>query len=135
MSMLKDLIIVGGSAMFMKEIADRVRQARIDRKRKLSRKKAGILALGVTIGSTVGAIAGVLFAPQAGKETREDLNRRGWEAWARLKEDASHTGHRLVNAVEEKSLLVRTAVEKRVDAAKGELKELPREDEGTNKIN
>ena len=47
--MLKNLIMVGGSAMIMKEIADRVRQARIDRKKTLRLKKAGILALGVTI--------------------------------------------------------------------------------------
>ena len=37
--------------MIMKEIADRLRQARIDREKTLRRKKAGILALGVTLPS------------------------------------------------------------------------------------
>ena len=135
MTMLKNLIIAGGSAMIMKEITDLVRQARIDREKTLRRKKAGILALGVTIGSTVGAVAGVLFAPRAGKETREDLSRRGCEAWGKIKENASHTGHRLVSAIEEKSSRVRTAAEKHVDAAKEALKEPPKEDEGTDKKN
>ncbi len=98
--------------MIMKEIADRVRQARIDREKALRLKKARILALGVTIGSTVGVLAGVLFAPRAGKETREDLIRRGSEAWGKIQENASHTGHRLTSAVEEKSSRVRAAADK-----------------------
>ena len=124
MTILKNLIIVGESAMIMKEIADRLRQARTDRERTLRRKKAGLLALGVTIG----AVAGVLLAPKAGKKTREDLSQRGSEAWEKIKENASHTGHRLVSAIEEKSSSVRTA-------AKVSLKEPPSEDEGTNKKN
>ena len=91
--------------MIMKEIADRLRQARTDREKALRRKKSGILALGVAIG----AVAGVLFAPKAGKETREDLSQRGSEAWEKIKENASHTGHRLVSAVEERGARVRTA--------------------------
>ena len=110
--------------MIIKEIADRLRQARIDREKTVRRKKAGILALGVTIG----AVAGVLFAPKTGKETREDLSQRGCEAWEKIKENASHTGRRLVSAVEEKRSSVRTA-------AKESLKEPPAEDEGTDKKN
>ena len=110
--------------MIMKEIADRLRQTKIDREKTLRRKKVGILALGVTIG----AVAGVLFAPKTGKETREDLSQRGCEAWEKIKENASHTGRRLVSAVEEKSSSVRKA-------AKESLKEPPAEDEGTDKKN
>ena len=108
--------------MIMKEIADRLQQARIDREKALRRKKTGILAIGVAIG----AVACVLFAPKAGKETREDLTQRGCTAWEKIKENASHTGHRLISAIEEKSSSVRTT-------AKGSLKELPAEDEGTDK--
>ncbi|MFZ2448816.1 MAG: YtxH domain-containing protein [Syntrophobacteraceae bacterium] len=121
--------------MIMKEIADRVRQARIDREKTLRLKKAGILALGLTIGSTVGALAGVLFAPRAGEETREDLIRRGCNAWGKIQENASHTGHRLASAVEEKSSRVRKVAEQYVDVAKGALKEPPKEDEGTDNKN
>ena len=115
---------MGESAMIMKEIADRLRQTKIDREKTLRRKKVGILALGVTIG----AVAGVLLAPKAGKKTREDLSQRGSEAWEKIKENASHTGHRLVSAVEERGSRVRTA-------AKGSFKEPPAEDEGTDKKN
>jgi len=113
---------MGGSAMLIKEIADRLGQARIDREKALRRKKAGILALGVTIG----AVAGVLLAPKTGKETREDLSQRGCEAWEKIKGSASHTGHRLVSAVDEKSSRVRTA-------AKESLKEPLAEGEETDK--
>jgi gas vesicle protein len=133
--MLKNLIMVGGSAMIMKEIADRVRQARIDREKALRLKKARILALGVTIGSTVGVLAGVLFAPRAGKETREDLIRRGSEARGKIQENASHTGHRLTSAVEEKSSRVQAAADKYLGASKGAFKEPSKEDEGTDKKN
>ena len=121
--------------MIMKKIAERVLQARIDREKTLRLKKARILALGVTIGSTVGALAGVLFAPKAGKETREDLIRRGCGAWGKIQENASHIGHRLTSAVEGKSSRVRTAAEKNVDAAEGAFKEPPKQDEGTDKKN
>ena len=133
--MMKNLIIAGGSAIIIKEIADRLQQARIDREKTLRRKKVGFLALGVTIGCTVGAVAGVLFAPNGGKETREDLSRRGCEAWGKIKENASHTGDRLVRAIEEKSSRVRTLAEKNVDAAKGALIEPLKEDKGTDKRN
>ena len=37
------------------------------------KKERKQVAIGATIGLTVGAVAGVLLAPKAGKETREDL--------------------------------------------------------------
>jgi gas vesicle protein len=135
MTMLKNLIIAGGSTMFMKEIADRIRQSKIDREKTLRRNKAGFLALGVTVGSAIGALAGVLYAPRAGKATRDDLIRRGSEAWGKIEENASHTGHRLARVVEETGSRVRIAAEKHVEAAKGALKELPNHDEGTDKKN
>ena len=124
--MLMNLIKIGGSAMIFKEIADRVRQTRIAREETLRRKKAWGVALGVTIGSTVGVVAGLLFAPKAGKEMREDLSRCGCEAWGRIKENASDTGHRVLSSVEEKSSRVRKAAE-------AELKEISLGDEGTDK--
>ncbi|MCL7487712.1 MAG: YtxH domain-containing protein [Desulfobulbaceae bacterium] len=104
--------------MILKEIADNIRRSGLHREQTLRRNRAGMLALGVVIGGTVGAAAGVLFAPRAGKETREDLSRRSSEAWEKVKENASTTGQQLVSAVEEKSSRVRTAAEKGVDAAK-----------------
>ncbi|MHC1730158.1 MAG: YtxH domain-containing protein [Syntrophobacteraceae bacterium] len=133
--MLKNLIIGGGSAMIMKEIADRVRQVRVEREKTLRRKQAGILALGITLGGAVGAVAGILFAPRAGKEIREDLGRRGSETWGKLKENAANAGNELVSVIEAQSSRVRTAAEKGVVAAKGALKAPPVENEGADKQN
>ncbi len=104
--------------MIVKELVDRLRNARSDREKSIRRNQAGALALGVSIGCTVGAVAGVLFAPRAGKETREDVSRRSKDAWEKIKDNTSSTGHRMVSAVEEKGSQVYVAAGKCVDAAK-----------------
>ena len=118
MTLVDNVIRVGGTAMILKEIADSMRRTGLYREQTLRRNRAGMLALGVVIGGMAGAAAGVLFAPRAGKETREDLSRRSCEVWEKVKENASTTGQQLISAVEEKTSLVRTAAEKGVDAAK-----------------
>jgi len=123
MTLLNNIIKVGGTAVILKEIADRIRDTRINREQTLRRNRAGMLALGIVIGGTAGAVAGILFAPKAGKETRQELSRYGCETWDKVKENATTTGHRLVNSVEEKSSRLRTAAEKGVDAARESLKE------------
>lgn len=129
--MLNNLIILGGSAMIVKEFVDRLRNARSDREKSIRRNQAGVLALGVSIGCTVGAVAGVLFAPRAGKETREDVSRRSKDAWEKIKDNTSSTGQRLVSAMEEKGSQVYAAAEKCVDAAKAVLHEPVVEEEVT----
>lgn len=123
MTLLNNLMKVGGSAMIIKEIADRIGQTRITREQTLRRDKAGMLALGVALGGAVGALAGILLAPKAGKEMRDDLSRRSCEAWEKAKENVSSTGHRLVGALEEEGSRVRIAAEEGVDAAKESLNE------------
>lgn len=103
--------------MIVKELVNRLSNARWDREKLLRRNQAGVLALGLSIGCTVGAVAGILLAPRAGKETREDVSRRSREAWEKLKDNASSTGHRMVNAMEEKGCQVYTAAEKCAAAA------------------
>lgn len=109
--------------MIVKEFVDRLRNATSDRQKSIRRNQAGALALGVSIGCTVGAVAGVLFAPRAGKETREDVSRRSKDAWEKIKDTASSTGQRMVKAIEEKGSQVNVAAEKCVDAAKEVLHE------------
>lgn len=123
MTLLNNLIKVGGSAVILKDIADRILGARINREQTLRRKNAGMLAMGVALGGAVGAIAGILYAPKAGRETREELSQRSCDAWGKMKDNVSATGHKLVDAVEEKSARVYTAAEKGVDAAKESFKE------------
>jgi len=118
--------------MIIKDFIDRVRHARIDRENAARRNKAGMLALGVSIGCTVGAVAGVLFAPRAGKETRDDITRRGSETWEKVKDNVSVSGHRLVHAIEEKGACLCTAAGKGVDAAKESLQDPPATAEKTD---
>jgi len=104
--------------MIVQDLFDRVKNARNLRQKALQRNTTGLLALGVSIGCTVGAVAGVLFAPRAGKETREAVSRRSCEAWGKIKDNVSSNGHRLANAIEEQGTRVYTAAEKGIDAAK-----------------
>ena len=43
------------------------------------KSNAGKVVLGVTIGALAGAIAGILFAPQSGKDTRKLISRKSKE--------------------------------------------------------
>jgi gas vesicle protein len=109
--------------MIIRNFIDQVRHARSDREKAVRRNKAGMLALGLSIGCTVGAVAGVLFAPRSGKDTREDVSRRGSETWEKIKDNVSANSHRLVQAVEEKGDCLCTAGAKCDDSAKEPLKE------------
>jgi gas vesicle protein len=61
-------------------------------KRKKEREKAAQkLAVGVGIGAAVGLVTGILFAPRAGKETREDIKKK-----------ATYTADTIKDAVQEK---------------------------------
>jgi gas vesicle protein len=121
MTLLNNLVKVGGSAVILKEIADRIRDTRINREQTLRRNRTGMLALGIAIGSAAGAVAGVLLAPKSGKETREELSRYSCETWGKMKDGATTAGHRLADAVEETSGRMQTAAEKGVDAARESL--------------
>lgn len=109
--------------MIIGDLVNRVLHARSVRAKAIQRNKAGMLALGVSIGCTVGAVAGILFAPRAGKETREDVGRRGIEAWEKIKNNFSASGHRLVQAIEEKGTCISTLGEKCDDVVKESLQE------------
>lgn len=111
--------------MMVKELFDRVRHARSDREKILRRNKAGMLALGVSIGCTVGAVAGLLLAPKSGKETREDVSRRSSEVWQKVKDSASTNGHRMANAIEELGTSVCTAGAKGVQSIKENIQDIP----------
>jgi gas vesicle protein len=51
-------------------------------------------AAGILVGAAVGAVLGILYAPKAGSETREDLRRKGRE----LREDTADAVTRLREA-------------------------------------
>ena len=102
--------------MIIKDFIDQVRHAKIERENAARRSKAGMLMLGVSIGCTVGTVAGVLLAPRSGKETRDDVALRGGEAWDKIKDNVSTNGHRLVHVLKEKGASLGAAVEKESEA-------------------
>lgn len=109
--------------MIMKQLVDRVRHARITSDKNQRRQKNGMLALGMSIGCTLGAVAGILLAPRSGKDTRRDVAQRGSDAWNKIRDTTVSTSHRLVTAVEDKGAQVSIAAEKCADAVKEVLHE------------
>ena len=120
--------------MIVQELFNRVRNARSLREKAQQRKTTGLVALGVSIGCTVGAVAGVLLAPRAGKETRKEVGRRSSLAWGKIKDNVSSNGHRLANAIEEQGNRVYTAAEKGIDAVKEAMHDAPAKPEKIEKV-
>ena len=69
-------------------LRDMIDKARRQRKRAESLDKAKKVGVGLGIGAAVGGILGVLFAPKAGKETREDIAQAASEAAKNIRENA-----------------------------------------------
>ncbi len=107
--------------MIIKDFIDQVRHAKSNRENATGRNKAGILALGVFVGCTVGAVAGLLLAPRSGKETRDDVTLRGSEAWEKIKDNVSTKGTQFMHILEEKGANVGAAVEKEIEDAEDSL--------------
>jgi len=69
---------------------------------KQQRKEAALKVLsGLAIGSLIGVIAGVLFAPKAGKETRQEIAEKVKETAAATSEKVKETMHEVKEKVEE----------------------------------
>jgi gas vesicle protein len=81
--------------MSIKGYFEDLKQERGKKQRKESARK---VLSGVMIGSAIGATAGILFAPKAGKETRQDISKKVKETAATAKEKVQET----VDEVKEK---------------------------------
>lgn len=71
-------------------------------------EKTGNFLKGLLFGAVVGAVAGVLLAPKAGKETREDLMKMA----SKVKRDATDSFEKARALVMEKATALRTAGKK-----------------------
>ena len=69
---------------------------------KQKRKEGAIKVLsGFAIGALIGGIAGVLYAPKAGKETRQEIAEKVKETAAATGEKVNETVHEVKEKVEE----------------------------------
>jgi gas vesicle protein len=116
--MWTNLIKYGGYTMAFREIMDRIVQSKRERQKAIRRRSAMNIALGATVGAALGAAVGLLFAPRAGKETREDIAKRTNEAFSTFKENISEKRARLADSLRAKSSTWQEAAEKCVDAVK-----------------
>ena len=90
------------------------------------KKERKQVAIGATIGLTVGAVAGVLLAPKAGKETREDLAKSIQELPEKAKELSVKTQGILSEAKEkiaEETHKIMSGTKEKVAEIKDELEE------------
>jgi gas vesicle protein len=90
------------------------------------RSEQSSLVLAFLGGAVAGAIAGVLFAPKAGDETRRDLKRYARKTEEELIEKAKEARAALVDAIERRKHVLsekRADVEAAVKAGKDAMKE------------
>jgi gas vesicle protein len=76
--------------------------------------RSGEFWLGLMIGATAGAVAGLLLAPQSGSETREAIKERAAELKGRAVEEARRLGEKVGGAVREKAEQVSSSVRARL---------------------
>ena len=65
------------------------------------KSRTGKFVLGAAVGATLGAVAGVLFAPKSGKETREDIKNKANDAKDFTVDKASEVKEFAVNKTNE----------------------------------
>ncbi len=113
-----NLIKAGGYAIALKEIAERLSDSRSSRAHELKRQTNMNMAMGITLGTLMGAAAGILFAPGSGKNTREKIK----DSIARNKEYLMDTMEEKKDemraAYDEKSRRLREEADKNIEAAK-----------------
>lgn len=78
---IKYKIAKGAIHMIGKIIEERRKRAERDKKIKTAKN----IAAGTIIGTAIGTVAGVLFAPKSGEETREDIANRSKEVAENIK--------------------------------------------------
>jgi len=86
---------------------------KVKKQRKAAEQKKALknVAVGAAIGATVGAVSGVLLAPKAGKETREELAQAAKEAVEKAKEKIDEVKEKAVVVVEDVKGQVKQKIE------------------------
>jgi gas vesicle protein len=84
----------------------------------MSRNRGGVEFLaGLFIGGMLGALLGLLLAPQSGEETRAQLAERGIELRDELEKKSGEIQERIPTMIDEQRSRVEDAIEKGKEAA------------------
>ncbi len=113
--------------MIIKDLLKLLSQEKKKRDRANTAKK---LAMGMSFAATLGAAAGMLFAPKSGKETRDELNKKAANAAETIKEkieknieqvkdNANKAAHEISKAVDD--------IQEKTEEIKAEYEEMKKE--------
>ena len=106
------ILMLGGYAMATKSIIDGMNRIRSENQRKLRRIRTTNLIIGVSIGTALGATAGVLFAPRPGRETRENISQKAAETIDNIKENVITAKNKVSENIKEKSSKLQDSADK-----------------------
>ena len=87
--LLMNTIKIGGYMMILNELANQVKRLGRSRTEDIRRNRTKNLIIGAGIGSAVGVAAGILFAPNSGRETRHIIADRTGRTVKNLKENVA----------------------------------------------
>ncbi|MFZ7127595.1 MAG: YtxH domain-containing protein [Desulfobacterales bacterium] len=104
--------------MILKSAAESLAMIRTRRERRQKIQNAKNLLIGASIGTAAGAAAGLLFAPNSGRKTREQISRRTGEALSRVRERVAESQEKIAARLEEQSSKYRQAAEACSEAVK-----------------
>jgi gas vesicle protein len=121
--MWKNFIKTGGYAMILNNLASQAKQIRIARTRTVRQNKAKNMALGAGIGTAIGLMAGILFAPKPGRETRRIISDRTCETLKDFKNNLASAKSKVSASAKEKAEQVRETGQKAAEDVKENLKD------------
>lgn len=106
--------------MFIQDLIDqKMRRVRAQEAKRTARD----IAIGLGIGATLGAAAGILLAPKSGKETREDIAAGAKEVIDQVKDQVEEVGKVLKKEMNDEELSKDIkAVTKKVEAKAKDVK-------------
>ena len=104
--------------MVLNELANQVKKIRNSRTEDIRRKRTKNLILGAGIGSVVGVAAGILLAPQSGRETRHIIADRTGQTAKNIKDKVAATKEKIFAAAKEKKEEASEYLKDNVAAAK-----------------
>ncbi|MFO7911495.1 MAG: YtxH domain-containing protein [Desulfotignum sp.] len=126
--MWENLVKTGGYAMILNNLAGQAKQIRIARTRTLRQNRAKNLAIGAGIGTAIGVMAGILFAPKSGRETRQIVTDRTSETIKDFKNNIASAKNKVSASAKEKADRLREKGQEAAEDVKDNLKDKDKKD-------